>query len=168
MIKCGSCGGRHGNVLEVRNCHGTQVADSARKAESGWAYLNGTQERRTTVAVLERPRTAITEAGMYRILVDDPDAEGGQTGRIFKVQLAVHGSGRFYAKELLPGSDDDGDWKFVYTPGAINLLFAEDRMTIEDAAKFGQIYGVCCRCGLTLTDEKSIKAGIGPICAKKI
>lgn len=30
-----------------------------------------------------------------------------------------------------------------------------------------KLYGVCCRCGRTLTDENSISEGIGPICATK-
>lgn len=41
------------------------------------------------------------------------------------------------------------------------------RMTLEQAKEFGTIYGVCCDCGALLTDENSIKAGIGPWCARK-
>jgi hypothetical protein len=189
MIKCGHCGGRHGNVLEVRNCSGTQVADAKRKADAGWAILDrgaekaeyaareAAQERVTSavVDVLERPApTRVTEDGMYRT----PD------GAIFKIQKAVHGSGRLYAKQLVVdlengdrlarfmlGKHDakqpNASVSFVYAPGAINRLSAEDKMTMEDAAKFGALYGTCCRCGRTLTDEESIAAGIGPICAGK-
>jgi hypothetical protein len=38
-------------------------------------------------------------------------------------------------------------------------------MSLEEAKAFGRLYGVCVRCGATLTDEQSIEAGIGPVCA---
>jgi hypothetical protein len=36
-----------------------------------------------------------------------------------------------------------------------------------EAKTLGSLYGFCVRCGATLTDDASIKAGIGPICAKR-
>lgn len=89
--------------------------------------------------------------------------------RIYKVQVAVHGSGAKYAKELVQrGADafDDG-FMFEYSPGAIRQLSTETLMTLEDAKKFGALYGTCCVCGRTLTNEDSIAAGIGPVCAEK-
>lgn len=86
-------------------------------------------------------------------------------GHVYKVQRAVHGSGNLYAKELLRNSDDT--WTFCYQPGAINRLTSAHRMSIEDAKEYGALYGVCCVCGRTLTDEQSISAGIGPICAER-
>lgn len=38
---------------------------------------------------------------------------------------------------------------------------------IEDAIKFGKQTGTCACCGKTLTDPKSVEAGIGPICASR-
>ena len=82
-------------------------------------------------------------------------------GEVYKVQRAVHGSGYLYAKRLT----EDG---FVRAPGRVALLGAIGRkMTLEEAAAYRKLYGVCCRCGATLTDEASIAAGIGPICAEK-
>lgn len=52
-----------------------------------------------------------------------------------------------------------------YTPGITAKLTAEHRLT-EDAAKaFGDLYGRCCECSRLLTDEESIRRGIGPVCA---
>ena len=34
------------------------------------------------------------------------------------------------------------------------------RMSLADAKAFGALYGCCCNCGATLTDETSIEAGI--------
>lgn len=89
------------------------------------------------------------EAGIY--LVD---------GVVHKVQRAVHGSGKLYAKVLVDGV-------FQYAPGALKNVRPEHRMTLEQAKEYGALYGVCCNCGRTLTDEKSIEAAIGPVCAKK-
>lgn len=83
-------------------------------------------------------------------------------GEVFKVQIAVHGSGRPYAKRLEKGSGE-----FVYDKGAIRNLSEDTLMTLEQAKEFGHLYGRCCRCGRTLTDEGSIAAGIGPVCATK-
>ena len=81
-------------------------------------------------------------------------------GRIFKIQRAIHGSGYLYAKELVAGG-------FVYTSGMVRKLNSSHRMTLDQAKRYGALYGVCCVCGIALTNEKSIEAGIGPVCATK-
>lgn len=104
------------------------------------------------------PKTApeVTE-GMYR----DPETE-----TIFKVQRAIHGSGHLYAKVLVV--DGFGQAHFDYAAGAIRKIRPEWKMTLEEAKQFGALYGTCCVCARTLTNEKSIEAGIGPICAEKL
>ena len=84
--------------------------------------------------------------------------------RIYKVQRAVHGSGNLYAKRLVQRGEN---WSFEYAPGAVRNLSNETRMTLDEARAFGALYGTCCACGRTLTDEASIAAGIGPVCASK-
>lgn len=102
------------------------------------------------------PAESVTE-GMYE-----------RNGEIFKVQRAVHGSGNLYAKKLTQGRDAfDDEWTFEYAPGAIRRLRARDKMTIERAKEFGALYGVCCVCAATLTNEESIAAGIGPVCSAR-
>lgn len=83
-------------------------------------------------------------------------------GKVYKVQLAVTTSGKPYAKRLSGTSWDYAgrDWKAL-------PLSADTLMTHDDAAEYGKLYGVCCICGRTLTDEVSIERGIGPICATK-
>lgn len=83
--------------------------------------------------------------------------------RIFKVIHAVHGSGRQYAKEL---DTETGEW--VMAPGYVRRFTPADKMDLAKAQEFGHLYGLCVRCGRTLTDEGSIAAGIGPICAGKM
>lgn len=88
-------------------------------------------------------------------------------GVIYKVQHAVHGSGRQYAKRLVPNSPGERA-SFEYAPGMVRKLRPEHRMTMEQAKEFGALYGTCCQCGRVLTNEDSIEAGIGPICASKL
>lgn len=94
------------------------------------------------------------EEGMYK-----------KDGEIYKIQIAVHGSGRPYAKKLV---EVDGEWEFVKAPGMQFRLTAKDKMTLEEAKEFGKLYGTCCVCGRTLTKEESIAEGIGPVCSGKM
>lgn len=113
------------------------------------------------------PRIKITEDGMYRL--DDT---------IYKVQVAVHGSGHLYAKRLVIDApavrDADGnvvaptEAHFERDESAVRKLRPEHRLTAEDAKAFGDLYGMCVRCAATLTDEESIARGTGPVCAGKI
>lgn len=105
------------------------------------------------------------EAGMYR-------TPGGD---IYKVQAAVHGSGRLYAKKLValdvPRETSGGKVRtheFVYAAKAIYTLTADMRMTLDEAKRWGALYGTCCVCAATLTDEKSIANGIGPKCGGRV
>lgn len=109
-----------------------------------------------TAGRVAKPAPRVTEAGMYQ----HPD------GRIFKVQKAVHGSGRLYAKLLVPPREFGGRAEFKYTAGAIFELNPDMQMTMAQAKAFGALYGTCCNCGATLTNEKSIELGIGPVCRK--
>jgi hypothetical protein len=86
---------------------------------------------------------------------------------IYKIQRAVHGSGHLYAKRLVPGDGYGAKASFVYAPGAMKVLTLANRMTLAEAKEWGALYGTCCVCGRTLTNEQSIEAGIGPVCAGK-
>lgn len=149
------------NLLDER-----EVEPGYRKALEG--YLSGDMTAHGVSTAIERlkplpKRSAkVDQDGMYR----DPG-----TGTIFKVQVAIHGSGELYAKRLqVEATDESGTsytGRFVYAPGAIRRLRPEWRLTLEEAQEFGKLYGVCCVCGTTLTNEDSIDAGIGPVCAGK-
>lgn len=87
-------------------------------------------------------------------------------GVVYKVQIAVHGSGRPYAKRLDVIAGERGEW--VYEAGAIRLLVDAAPLMEEEARRFGSLYGVCVVCGAVLTDEQSISEGIGPVCGKRL
>lgn len=79
----------------------------------------------------------------------------------FKVQQSLK-SENLYAKKFNPETK-----KWEYFPGAVNKLRPETKMTKEQAAQFGHLYGQCIVCMRRLTDEKSIAKGIGPVCESK-
>ena len=119
-----------------------------------------------TVAV---PVARVTSDGIYRT----PD------GTVYKVQEARQGNGRLYAKRLELSTCGGGcghpttvqpdgthaHGHFEYAAGAIHQLTAAMKLDKDAAAAFGRLYGVCVRCGADLTDETSIAAGLGPVCA---
>lgn len=117
-------------------------------AECNWSAKNVIDK------LLKMPKTIKAETnkeiteGMYKV---------GE--RIFKVQTAKT-SNRLYAKELVDGS-------FEYAQGAMRIIKAEHRMTLDEAKAYGKATGTCCVCSRTLTVKASIEAGIGPICASK-
>jgi hypothetical protein len=130
------------------------------KAASG--MIDGLIQQVNSQPKSETPAEEELESGMYR-----------KGDKIYKVYRAVHGSGRMCAKELVKLDEPvmkrgkEHLYGFEYRGLAKRYVSAEDRMTLEEAKAFGAIYGVCCCCGATLTNEDSIDAGIGPICARK-
>lgn len=82
-------------------------------------------------------------------------------GAIYKVQRSRE-SQRLYAKRL-----NQDTQTFEYASGALRSLTPADRMTLDEAKAYGALYGTCCVCSRTLTDETSIENGIGPVCAGK-
>lgn len=92
---------------------------------------------------------AVTDEGMY---ID------GLT--IFKVRRSKS-SGSLYAMRLVGN-------KFVYEAGAIRALKSSQRMSLDQAKAYGVQTGTCCVCAAALSDPKSVAAGIGPVCAKRV
>ncbi len=139
------------------------------------------QEKQAKPSTTTRaPRKEITE-GMYKC-----------EGDFYKVQVAVYGSGNLYGKrlQLVWGNKYDEPLtkdeladaeliaegkaaktikgKFLKETGIVSKLASNpttEKLQLDEAKLFGQLYGVCCACGRLLTDENSIAAGIGPICA---
>jgi hypothetical protein len=86
--------------------------------------------------------------GMYKV-----------EGDIFKVYRTQ--AGHIATKQLT----EDG---FEYTGRKpLAVIKPEHRMTLDEAKAYGKVTGTCCNCGRLLTNEDSIEAGIGPICAGK-
>lgn len=113
--------------------------------------------------------TETLEDGFYALPDPAPGASAAFT--VYKVVVAIHGSGRKYAKRLDTAT---GEWERA--PGSIRKLRPEMRMTLREAlvvAKIvatnveGRLYGRCFVCGRLLTKEDSIDRMMGDVCAGK-
>lgn len=92
--------------------------------------------------------TSELDEGMYKL--------GEEIFKVYRTQ-----AGHLATKQLT----EDG---FEYTGRKpLHTLTAEHRMTLDEAKAYGKVTGTCCNCGRLLTNEESIDAGIGPICAGK-
>lgn len=146
MIRCAHCKGRHDTVAEVRACaNGTNVAVKL-----------ATLSKPTEPRILTREK--VTEPGMYRV---------GDT-----VYLVVQNKAKtqLYARRLVKVMKGGQVHKmsFVFDKGAIYRIDARDRMTVAQVEEIGRTTGFCMVCLRELKIQKSIQAGIGPVCAKKV
>lgn len=69
-----------------------------------------------------------------------------------------------YAKQLINRGGDRYTWEYV--SGAIYAVKKADLVTLARGQELSRLIGACCVCNRTLTDPKSVNAGIGPVCAK--
>jgi len=100
-----------------------------------------------------RKTAPVPEEGLYQVGDD-----------VYKVQKAkANGSGHVYAKQM---NLETGDFAYVGQK-PFHLLTAANRMSVEEAGRYGKLYGKCIRCGRDLTDEFSIANGLGKVCITK-
>ena len=101
--------------------------------------------------------TPVTEPGMYR-----------RDGVIYQVVRSKNA--KLYAKRLVFTyvSGKVHKIELDYSKGMIFSIHAEDRLTLDEVAEIGKLTSWCCVCRKKLTVKKSIAAGIGPVCAKKV
>jgi Family of unknown function (DUF6011) len=151
---CGNCKNIHDSVDEVRAC-----------------YENEGRPTRVANAFSGPAEPAELLAGVYK-----------QGESLWMVKRAVHGSGKMYAMLINPHCTNCGVHarehkqsemcdelviKSEMVRGAIKHLRSGMRLTLEQAAHYGAIYGFCMICGKTLTDPDSIKFGMGSTCRSK-
>lgn len=97
---------------------------------------------------------ASSDGGWEFYQVDRPD-EGKWAGYVFLSRL--HGA--------------PGDWSRVAVRDLVQksvVFTAIDEDTMAAAVAFGRESGECSQCGSPLSNQKSIDAGIGPVCAKNL
>lgn len=105
-----------------------------------------------------KTEVTVTAPGMYRLGAD-----------VFQVVFNASQT-RLYAKKLVPTYVGDKVHRidFEYSKGDIYRLEPEHRMTVAQVAELGELTGFCWVCRRALKVAKSIAAGIGPVCAKKV
>lgn len=90
-------------------------------------------------------------------------------GEIYKVQQNLSCTNKYAKKLLIIGSGEDAEFEWEYVgKSPFRSLTAETKVNKEDTEEFGELYGRCMRCSRKLTDEGSIEAGLGMVCASKM
>lgn len=85
-------------------------------------------------------------------------------GEIYSLRIGVE------SKKWQVWAYDENAKKYLRNDSLLPLLKKiqpANRLTLEQAIKRSVQTGVCCHCGRTLTQLKSVAGGIGPICAKR-
>lgn len=163
---CGNCKEHHISVGEVRACYADRRESAVLSRPQNRSVLADPQPDLSLRAEPEAPisqtptrRNVRAEDGIYR-----------HNGEVYKVQTAVNASGLRYAKHLKVTkiSEDEYSGEWERSPGMVFKLLPEEKLSIEEAAAFGKLYGICCICGTVLSNEKSIERGIGPVCLQKM
>lgn len=136
----------------VRSCEYPPLDYESLSIQEASERINEFKELAASLGVSRsaRRQVQVTEVGMYR--TEDQE--------IYRVQESRQ-TGNLYAKHLLVGGG------FEYESGAIFNLKPSDKMTLEEAKAYGVATGQCCVCGAFLTDENSVREGIGPVCASR-
>jgi hypothetical protein len=83
----------------------------------------------------------------------------------FYVVVKTKDGARTYAKKLV---SEGRTHKWEYAPGMGRRMASMTPLSLDEAAKFGHLHGKCLICLRALVDPESVKAGIGPTCAKKV
>jgi hypothetical protein len=71
------------------------------------------------------------------------------------------------ARTFIPRASQFDEISFEYAGAATRFVKLADRLSADEAARFGAQFGVCMVCGAALTDPDSVAAGIGPVCKAK-
>ena len=140
-------------------------------------HLNGFDRKPLTkagaskliTALKDQPVKVTSERVKNVERVELQDGMYNLNGIFYKVYHTVNGANVQVAKRLqVTEIGDEAEVSFVYEgKKPLYKLAPEMRLTIEEAKAFGALYGTCCICGRTLTNELSIHLGIGPVCGKR-
>lgn len=112
-------------------------------------------------------RTTTPAAAKQAVALEDGVYRDGN-GIFWMVYHTVHGANQQVAKRLVVTTNTDGTfngtWDYAGKAPLASLTPA-DKLSAEDAAQFGKVYGFCVRCARTLTKEESKHVGYGQTCA---
>lgn len=195
-ISCGNCKRTHNTAHAVSQCYLTrkEVQQAtvrqqnyahmlARKRELPPAYAALTEESlRDSVNSMSFADISAFISGMaQQPLRAQPEAVSRAEGHVLVDGIYISEDlkdirkaywnlehSRLLCKQLIvirEGFRVETSWAYLGT--AASNLAGYKLLNKEDAIQYGQLYGICGRCGRLLNDEKSIAAGIGPVCAAK-
>lgn len=150
---CGHCKERDVNVLHVKACS---------TIEQGIRAVGAPQRRQFTENTTIEP-ASLAQAPVEGIYLGcNAEVEGAPVS-YYKVVQGTN-TGNWYAKRW-----DGAEWVYKGRK-PLHFLTAEDRISAEDAARFGHVTGQCVFCSRRLTDDgenRSVAVGYGPVCAAR-
>lgn len=111
---------------------------------------------------LKRPKIKIELAGTEIVLKQA--TKGAEPGSVFVVAAA--------SDTYLGRISRDGGLNLREAPGVSKIALAQAladfaKAPEATAAAYGKRFGVCCFCSRELTDQRSVDAGYGPVCAER-
>jgi len=117
---------------------------------------------------LKHPKVRLQLPDGKPIVLSVAGAAARMPGTVNVTDGGPYGASKFYGRvtqagKWLPGlsSANETDTAIV----ALLTAFAADPAKVATA--YGKLIGSCCFCGITLTDQRSVTVGYGPICAEK-
>lgn len=175
-IICGNCKKTVDNVEHVRACYYKSNDPWAPKPSPAPVVFVPTDEQadlrqreeawQQRLAEHNAAKRADASAPIRSVREQTPVGVYSVDGVIYKVKPA-RTSSRTFAHELTLTVGGEPIW--TYRGLASRFIPAGHPMvTKEEAAEFGHTHGYCMMCGRLLTNEESIAAGIGPVCAGKM
>lgn len=105
-----------------------------------------------------------------RTVTVGPDEVHMLDGVFFRTRRS-RSTGRTFAQRAIVRTGTWGDStrvQWVMARGSVFELSESTRLTSDQAREFGVLNGVCIRCTRTLTDERSVAAGYGAVCARRM
>lgn len=148
----------------------TFIVDEYISGVSTWSGVYQV-EQRARDAANERWTLAYSTTPAYRQALRTqvrPEITDGYweiEGEIYKVVWNQKRTS-LYAKRL---DIFEGVRSWTYVPGGMaDLRKYGTRVQGDTVRAYGELYGQCMICGRTLTNEESIEAGIGPVCASRV
>jgi hypothetical protein len=185
-IKCGNCKQHHDSAFEVKRCYSIAEDPAASPSQLSFAHMLFRErepfgewadlpqvEAEKKINTLRRQDASyfisrMKGAEFRKRLKVDEGIYYGADGEVYKVQRSLHNNGKtVYCKKWEWSDEDKHEGGFVYLKGGLRALGNATKMSTAEMQQWGKLYGYCCVCGRRLTDEKSISAGIGPVCLRK-
>ncbi len=116
---------------------------------------------------LKRPKLHFTYEG-FDVSLSLAGENAKKPGTINVTDGKPYGSNKWFGR-----IDQSGSWEKSLRSNDSDLARVEDLLhkleqdMVGAIASYGRLTGCCAFCNKTLTDEKSVAVGFGPICAKK-
>jgi len=114
---------------------------------------------------LKFPKIRLSVAGMPLMLsVAGPKSKA--PGTVNVTDGEKFGQNKWYGRVDSAGKFEAVNKDYPEAADVVNVLVAFANDPLKVAKEYGKMTGYCCFCNKSLSDEQSVAAGFGPVCAK--